>query len=99
MILLMSTAAWAAPQEPQELKCNYQSSPVGIDDHTPHFSWLVNDPAQDAMQAAYQVQAALTKIDLQNEKDLLWDSGKVEGAQSVQVAYAGKPLESRQRVF
>ncbi|MBN2295274.1 MAG: hypothetical protein JXM70_22780 [Pirellulales bacterium] len=99
LVLLMSTVVWAAPQEPQELKCDYRINPLGIDDVKPHLSWLVNDSTQDAIQATYQVQTALTKIDLKNGKNLVWDSGKVKSAQSVQVVYAGRPLQSRQRIF
>jgi hypothetical protein len=36
---------------------------------------------------------------LKNDKADLWDSGKVESDQSIQVEYAGKALESRMRCY
>ena len=47
------------------------------------------------MQSAYQVLVASSKDLLKKDKGDLWDSGKVASDQSIQVEYAGKPLESR----
>ena len=47
------------------------------------------------MQTAYQVLVASSEELLKKDKGDLWDSGKVESDQSIQVEYAGKPLESR----
>jgi alpha-L-rhamnosidase len=46
-------------------------------------------------QTAYQVLVASTAELLANDQGDLWDSGKVASDQSIQVEYAGKPLESR----
>jgi alpha-L-rhamnosidase len=46
-------------------------------------------------QVAYQVLVASTADLLKQDTGDLWDSGKVASAQSNQIEYAGKPLESR----
>ena len=55
---------------------------MGIDTAKPRLSWVLNS----GLQTAYQIVV-----------DGLWDSGKVMSDQSVNVEYAGKPLESRMR--
>ena len=56
-------------------------------------------PERGIRQVAYQVLVASSEKLLKKDKGDLWDSGKVESEQSIQVAYAGKPLESRMRCF
>jgi alpha-L-rhamnosidase len=51
------------------------------------------------VQTAYQVLASSTAAKLARAEADLWDSGKVESAAALQVAYAGKPLRSGQRVW
>jgi len=50
-------------------------------------------------QTAYQVLVASSRALLLKDQGDLWDSGKVESDQSVNVEYAGKPLTSRMQCF
>ncbi len=50
-------------------------------------------------QTAYQVLVASSEELLNKDQGDLWDSGKVESDQSIQVEYAGKPLASRRQCF
>lgn len=50
-------------------------------------------------QAAYQVLVASSRQLLKSDTGDLWDSGKVESDQSVNVEYAGKPLSSGMQCF
>ena len=54
-----------------------------------------NSEARGRKQIAYQVLVASTPGLLAKDQGDLWDSGKVVSDQSIQVEYAGKPLESR----
>jgi alpha-L-rhamnosidase len=56
---------------------------------TPTFGWIVNDSFPNAQQHAYQIQ-------VWQRDNLIWDSKKRRGRQSVGVLYAGKPLQSNQ---
>ncbi len=80
----------AAPLAPTQLRCEGLVNPLGIDDTTPRFSWWVNDPRPNAMQSAW-------RIEVTGEVGVKWDSGKTLGSSSVDVAYAGPPLLSRER--
>jgi len=85
------------------LRCEYLDSPLGIDVAKPRLSWIIADPKSEiprgVKQTTYQVLVASTPGVLDQDKGDLWDSGKVESDQSVQVEYAGKPLTSRQRCY
>ena len=82
------------------LRCEYLSDPLGIDVEKPRLSWVIEDKGQKTevrgqRQTAYQVLVASSEKLLKKNKGDLWDSGKVASDQSIQVEYAGKPLQSR----
>jgi len=81
------------------LICEYRTNPLGIDVKLPRLGWEMQTDRQGARQTAYQIFAASDPQNLSAGKADLWDSGKVESDQSVHIAYAGKALESRQRVY
>ncbi|QBD76857.1 alpha-L-rhamnosidase [Ktedonosporobacter rubrisoli] len=75
----------------QDLRCEYQDNPLGIDVRQPRLSWKLVSPAgRGTVQTAYQLR-------VNDEKGELWDSGKVPSGQSVHVPYAGPELRSAQR--
>jgi alpha-L-rhamnosidase len=76
------------------LLCEYTSNPLGIETTLPRFSWIIEDPERGQMQSAYQLLVASSQAILQSDQGDLWDSGKVESDQSVNVVYAGNTLES-----
>jgi alpha-L-rhamnosidase len=83
---------------PRNLRCEYLTNPVGIDQATPRLSWEMVDSRRGALQSAYQVLVADGPAHLASDDGDLWDSGKVVSDQSIQVAYAGRPLQSTMRV-
>ncbi len=86
------------------LTCEYFTNPLGIDVRQPRLGWQLISDARDVRQSAYQVLvardaatlAAPTKLGQADTGDL-WDSGRIESAQSHHVAYAGVALTSGQR--
>ena len=48
---------------------------------------------------AYLILVAASEANLRTRHGDLWDSGKVDSNQSVQVPYGGKPLPSRLRCW
>lgn len=91
--LIAPAAAQAGPKNIQatDLRVNYVTDPVGIDDTTPSLSWRLTSRFRDQAQRAYQVRVS-------SGGRTLWDSGRVASADSVSVPYGGPPLESRQRL-
>jgi alpha-L-rhamnosidase len=81
------------------LRCEYLENPLGIDVLKPRLSWRLFSDRRGARQTAYRIIAAPSADDVTAERNLVWDSGRVESDQSIHVVYAGERLRSRQRVF
>ena len=83
--------------QPINLRCEYLVNPRGIDILQPRLSWayqITKETAQNEKQSAYQIFVAIDPDDLQQNIGSIWDSGKVDSTQSIQIEYAGPPLES-----
>jgi alpha-L-rhamnosidase len=89
----------ANPVSVVNLRTEYKTNPVGMDEMHPRFSWEIVSKDRGCMQTAYQVKAALTVEGLKSDKNLLWNLQKVTSGQSVQVEYHGPALASGQRVY
>ena len=81
------------------LKCETLVNPKGIDATAPRFNWQISSLARGVKQTAYQIIVASSLDKLSREEGDLWNSGKVSSDQSILVAYAGRPLQSRQQCF
>jgi alpha-L-rhamnosidase len=87
--------------------------PLGTDNPNPTLGWQISETGRAAAhpchrprsravcpgdrQAAYQIRAANSEADLKRGR-LIWDSGKVSSDRQAGIAYAGRPLASRERV-
>jgi alpha-L-rhamnosidase len=88
--------------QPRQLRCEYRTDPQGIDVRDPRLSWILaaaNPQAHGLRQAAYRVLVASSEHLLRANNADLWDSSKVSSSQSVNVVYAGKPLNSGAAAF
>jgi alpha-L-rhamnosidase len=82
-----------------DLRCEYVPDPFGIDTTQPRLFWKLRGAGRGRHQTAYQILAASSADGLAENEGDLWDSGKVASAETIQIAYAGRPLRSLQRVF
>ena len=84
-----------------DLKCEYRTNPLGIDNTTPRFSWKLTEEnkTRGQKQTAYKMLVASSLDNLDNNIGDVWDSGKVESNQSVNNTYAGGNLESSKQYF
>lgn len=100
LLLLSPLASVAKNQDalpgPMDLRCNGQKDPLGID-AAPQLSWKLGDARRGAAQTAYQVLASSKPSLLEEGKGDVWDSGRIESAQSHLVSF-GTPLRSGQRI-
>ncbi len=81
------------------LRCEYLVNPTGIDETQPRLSWVVESLDRGERQTAWQVLVASSAANLDAGLGDLWDSGKVPGDATSQIAYAGVPLGSRTACF
>ena len=83
----------------QNLRCEYLENPTGIDVLQPRLAWGLRSEERGQKQSAYRVLVASVPERLAADLGDLWDSGKVVSDQTIQVAYAGSALNTRQRCF
>ncbi|OIN58688.1 glycoside hydrolase family 78 protein [Arsenicibacter rosenii] len=82
-----------------ELRCELLTNPEGIDALRPRLSWTITGTGRGIVQTACQVLVASSAEKLAANQGDLWDSGKLNTAQSLHMGYAGKALKSRTRCF
>lgn len=76
-----------------DLKVAHQTTPLGVDDSQPTFSWRIEGDEKNLTQSTYQILVATRADLLESGKADLWDSGEVKSA-NPSINYAGKPLPS-----
>lgn len=94
--LCAGTCAAAAPVAPSNLQVEFLSTPIGLDQPQPRFSWTV-DVDWASVPRGFSPSAYLITV-----KDVpcagtgttVWSSGKVTSNATANIAYAGSPLSS-----
>ena len=96
IILVVSTINTFAASKTvvKELVCEYHTNPISIDIQKPRLSWQINSVEDNVLQSAYEIKVT----DQTTKGKVIWNSGKVSSAQSVNVSYEGPVLKSMQRV-
>ena len=96
LCLLFSMAMPVAAQPTEQasevaitnLTTEYQKNPIGLECGQPRFGWEMQSNRIGAAQSAYQI------VVVDEQKNIVWDSGKVNDSQSVGVSYEGEALSS-----
>jgi alpha-L-rhamnosidase len=107
LLIVPPTATTASNQETIQLAgiqvakttTEYTEKPLGLDVKKPRLSWVLQSDERGQKQTAYQILVASSQEKLNNEQGDIWDSGKVDSDQSVNITYAGKALESAERYY
>ncbi|MGH7992930.1 MAG: hypothetical protein ACREDQ_05400, partial [Limisphaerales bacterium] len=98
-IMLAFTPAALAGPTVSELLCEHLENPLGIDATQPRLAWILKSGERDQKQTAYQILVASSAARLKANAGDLWNSGKVDSDQSIEVPYAGKALVSNEQCF
>lgn len=79
---------------PSGLMCELLEHPekTVIEDSRPEFCWVVNSASGDDCQSAYQILIASDSIKLSRNDGDMWDTGKTQSGESINVEYGGKQL-------
>lgn len=91
--------AEAASLRPVGLQCELAVEPTGVDILQPRLSWQLQSDQRAVQQTAWQIQVASSAEFLARGNADLWDSGKVNGSESLYHPYAGSELQPSQEVF
>jgi alpha-L-rhamnosidase len=98
VFLTLISPVMAAGIMPRELRCEYHENPIVIGTTQPRFSWKIQpaDPAdRNVSQSAYEIQVSPETPHADGKT--LWSSGKIQSANTSQIAYTGSALTSRSR--
>ncbi len=68
--------------------------PLGLD-LNPAFSWVLTGQGRDESQAAYRLRVSSTAALAEAGEADVWDSGRVESPDTLDIAYGGSPLATR----
>src|SRR5579885_2507417 len=93
--------AVAAPAalRPVDLRCEYAVNPLGVDVPQPRLFWKLQSRERGQVQSAYEILVSSSQELLARNEGDLWDSGKVDSDEPIQILYAGRELSSFQQVF
>jgi len=101
IIALAMLAGWpaAAGLKITGLRTEYLVNPLALDERQPRFEWRLESDERGQGQSAYRLLVASSPAKLARGEGDLWDSGLVKTSAASQIAYAGRPLTSRQQAF
>ncbi|RXK57989.1 alpha-L-rhamnosidase [Lacibacter luteus] len=81
------------------LRCESTTNPLGIEAAQPKLSWQLQSSQQNVLQTAYRILVADDEALLKKNIGNVWDSKQIKSSASIQVAYAGKALQSTKKYF
>jgi alpha-L-rhamnosidase len=99
LLLFVFGLMGSAGAAPVRLKVEQRTNPLGMDELRPVFSWQNDATERGWVQTGYRIKVASSVAGLAQATPDVWDSGRVESAESLNVKYGGPPLRSRQRYF
>ncbi|WP_439696783.1 family 78 glycoside hydrolase catalytic domain [Mucilaginibacter sp. AW1-7] len=87
------------PLTVDNLICEYKTNPISVAVANPRLSWKLVCPERDIQQTSYEIRVGSNAVSLTKGKDIIWGTGRIYSAQSIQVYYGGPMLASRQKVY
>ncbi|MFJ9630709.1 family 78 glycoside hydrolase catalytic domain [Streptomyces sp. NPDC101175] len=79
------------------LTVEHRTDPLGVDAEHPRFGWRTRSAARGRRQTAYRLRVATSPRRLSDDTADVWDTGRVDSADSVAVRYAGPALHASTR--
>ncbi|WP_043672500.1 alpha-L-rhamnosidase [Streptomyces xylophagus] len=79
------------------LTVEHRTDPLGTDAAHPRFGWRMASAARGRRQTAYRIRIASSPQHLAHGRADVWDSGRVDSADSVAVRYSGPELRASTR--
>ena len=73
---------------------NVLTSPLGLDNPQPSFSWALESSVRGILQTSYRILVASSPEQLASNQGDMWDSGECESAQATGIPYQGNPLQN-----
>ncbi len=90
LLLLALAGGPACALTVSELRCEYLVNPEAVDTPHPRLTWLLQSTERGARQSAYRILVASSPDLLARNRGDLWDTGKRNSRETVNVEYEGK---------
>ncbi|MBE7169399.1 MAG: family 78 glycoside hydrolase catalytic domain [Williamsia sp.] len=98
-LLLISLQTFSQHLRVVNLRCAGQQEPGGIEQAAPRLGWMLESDQRAVTQTAYHILVADDPAVLDRNEGNVWDSKEVGSPASIQIAYAGKPLQSVKKYY
>jgi alpha-L-rhamnosidase len=89
---LFAASCITASALPVHLRTEQMTKPLGIDAAKPVFEWQSDATTPNWMQSGYEVMVATSASKLLKGELDAWDSGRIDGSDSINIVYAGTEL-------
>lgn len=99
LFLILPFLAFSQNSEIAHLKTDLQVTPLGFDNKTPEFSWILQSSERSTTQNACEILVSNDQKKLEAGFGNSWQSGKIVSNTTFGVKYSGKPLQSFTRYF
>ncbi|WP_217651527.1 family 78 glycoside hydrolase catalytic domain [Mariniphaga anaerophila] len=96
-VFLLESCAPQVDISTNRLTVNFKENPVGINAKAPLFAWQIVSSQYNVRQSAYRILVAETPEDLSGDNGSVWDSGKINSEESINIPYQGKALSAGNR--
>lgn len=79
---------------PVDLRCEHLFAPQGLNTRQPRLTWGLEGEGRNRAQTAYRIVVGRDRAAVLEGRATHWDSGKVEGDETVLIPYAGARMKS-----
>lgn len=98
-VLIFINAISFAQLQVTNLRCEYSINPIGVETATPQFNWQLQSTQKNVVQTAYKILVSDDSLQLKKSVASIWNSNKIQSGVSIQIKYAGKPLQATKKYF
>lgn len=82
-----------------DVRCENQENPMGVQTAKPVFSWKLRGDVRSLSQVSYRILVSDAEELLKKDIGNIWDSGKCDSQESLNVSFGGTPLLSATRYY
>ncbi len=82
-----------------DLTCEYRNNPIGVEAKKPSLSWKIRSSQKNVLQTFYQIIVSDDVAVVNQNRGNVWDSGKINSAQSLQINFAGRELLAGKKYY
>lgn len=105
MLALLGLLVWACNSnniDIENMRCEYQAAPIGVDSPAPRFTWnytTSNEDGTEFSQDSYQLCIATREQDLGNSSDNSWQSNTIYSGTPYAIYQGAEKLKPRTRYY